>query len=73
MQATWKYYQLKYFGKVNEPTKEIQDMTCYLAIQDFVNKGYSNRQIASLWNSGKAKSQNKKVHRYVKKVMERVK
>lgn len=53
LNSTWIFYCIKFYGKVLEPTPENQnkvakDKLKYLIIE----KGYSDAQIISFWNSG---------------------
>ena len=50
---TWRYYCLLFFGKVldiKNPT--YQDIVARKKVTMLINKGYSNTEIASIWNCG---------------------
>lgn len=54
MPATWKVAAKKYLGNANAPMTPVnQDKAAYYNILDLKNQGYTPKQIASIWNSGK--------------------
>jgi len=57
---TWDHYCNLFFDKnLDIKIKENQDKIALLKVTSLVNKGYSNKQIASIWNSGSANWNNK--------------
>ncbi len=52
MPSTWKNTSLKYLGKEVEPTPENQDLIAKLSIEDLISQGYSDKEIALIWNGG---------------------
>ena len=53
MPGTWAIYSYMFFGELLDiKIPENQDKVARLKIQRFVNKGYSDVDIAALWNSG---------------------
>ena len=58
--TTWDHYCNLFFDKnLDIKIKENQDKIALLKVTSLVNKGYSNKQIASIWNSGSANWNNK--------------
>ena len=58
--TTWNHYCNLFFNKnLDIKIKENQDKIALLKVTSLVNKGYSNKQIASIWNSGSANWNNK--------------
>lgn len=54
MPGTWDYWSIELFGEILDITiPEMQDYMTYCRIEQYINQGYSNKQIASLWNSQK--------------------
>jgi len=52
MPSTWKSTSLKYLGKEVEPTPENQDLLAKLSVEDLISQGYSDKEIALIWNGG---------------------
>lgn len=54
MPGIWEFWCIELFGEVLDITiPEVQDYVTYCRIEQYVDEGYSNEQIASLWNSQK--------------------
>lgn len=79
--STWEYYCKKYIGKVLDiRIPENQDLITTIRIRKLVEKGYTNEQIAAIWNCGYSNYTNRvgvnshgvlyDVPAYVSKVME---
>ena len=51
--ATWRMYSYLYFDRLLPMTKEYQDSVAYLKVKNLVNAGFSDLEIASIWNCGK--------------------
>jgi len=61
MSRTWRCWSNKYFGKLLAITNPInQDKVANASINELVKKGYSNAEIASVWNCGSKYYKNKK-------------
>lgn len=57
---TWEMYCLKYFNKILPiENPKYQDQIAQKAIINLIEKGYSNEQIASIWNSGSPRWEGK--------------
>jgi len=52
MPSTFKSASLKYLGQEIEPTPLNQDLIARLSIEDLIAQGYSDKEIALIWNSG---------------------
>lgn len=56
MPATWSQWAKTWLGNANAPmTKENQDLVAEKQIQSWIDKGYTPRQIALMWNGGTPK------------------
>ena len=56
MPATWSQWAKTWLGNANAPmTKENQDLVAERQIQSWIDKGYTPRQIALMWNGGTPK------------------
>jgi len=53
MPSTWKRACLFYEGRILDPTPENQDRIVDHLIKRYLDKGYTVKEIASIWNSGK--------------------
>lgn len=53
MPETWINWSKKYLGYIAPMTKENQDIVAKNRIQEWLDLGYNERDIALLWNSGK--------------------
>lgn len=54
MPATWKTLAKKYLGSATAPTTDAnQDKVAFLRIRDLLKAGYSESQVAMIWNGGK--------------------
>lgn len=54
MPATWKTLAKKYLGSATAPTTDQnQDKVAFLRIRDLLKAGYSEAQVAMVWNGGK--------------------
>lgn len=51
--ATWRMYSYLYFDRLLPMTKEYQDSVAYLKVKNLVYAGFSDLEIASIWNCGK--------------------
>jgi hypothetical protein len=56
MSGTWKRECMSFFGVILEKTPENQDLIAFKYIKSLIDKRYSIRQIASIWNSGRPNS-----------------
>lgn len=58
---TWKYWCKKHFDAdtIMKMTPENQDKMAYIVIESLVDKGYSPKQIASIWNCNSPKWEGK--------------
>lgn len=65
MPYMWRILSDRYFGKRVEPTMENQDIIAIRYITELYDLGYSYSEIASIWNCGKSKPNNKKTVGYV--------
>jgi len=53
MPSTWKGWAKTYLGDSNAPmTKENQNKVAVMKIDDYLNQGYTPRQVALAWNGG---------------------
>jgi hypothetical protein len=52
MPNTWNSLCIRLYGKVQEPTKAIQDTIAYKTLEGHIMKEYTIEQIAAVWNSG---------------------
>lgn len=84
LKSTWSIECKRRFGKIlNIKDPLNQDFLTYVILTDLVGKGYSNEQIASIWNCGKPEWKGKRgrnkmkvyydVPNHVKKIMEYLK
>ncbi|MFP4025765.1 MAG: transglycosylase SLT domain-containing protein [Thiohalospira sp.] len=62
MPETWDIYCYMFFGKQLDITNpKNQDIIAYKKIENLINKGYSNSEIAATWNSGNAQNWQSKI------------
>lgn len=55
--GTWKAYAKQASGNPNLPlTPENESLVAYSKVDDWLKKGYSTSQIASMWNAGEGES-----------------
>lgn len=58
--STWSSLCLRYFGRILDITTiNNQDIVAYYRVKELVKKGYSDQEIASIWNSGSSKWENR--------------
>lgn len=53
MHSTWRMYSHMYFGRILPMTEANQDKVARAKVEQLVNRGFTNKEIASFWNSGK--------------------
>lgn len=51
--ASWRMYSYLYFEELLPMTKEYQDSVAYVKVKNLVNAGFTDLEIASIWNCGK--------------------
>jgi hypothetical protein len=51
--ATWRMYTFLYFREILEMSPENQDRVARQKVENLVDAGFSDREIASIWNCGK--------------------
>lgn len=66
MKTTWKSLCLLHNDRVLIPTKENQDIIARHYVTLLINKGYTNSEIASVWNCGKRIPNNSRTKSYIK-------
>ena len=52
MPATWRAHSMQVYGKVLEKTPEREWYVAVRMIQKWLDEGYSEAQIALIWNQG---------------------
>lgn len=54
MPSTWKHWSTRFFGHVADMTPENEYAVALYKIQKHIDEGYSDTQIALIWNQGHA-------------------
>ena len=52
MSSTWAYWSTRLFGHVAEMTAENEMAVALFKIQEHINQGYTDTDIALIWNQG---------------------
>lgn len=64
MPSTWNRLCKKFFNEILEKTKDNQDMVAYMYLESLLDKKYTIKQIASIWNSGNPNSNAEGINKY---------
>lgn len=64
MPSTWKRLCMKFFNTHLKQTKDNQDVVAYRYIGSLLDKGYTIRQIAAVWNSGNPNSTAEGINKF---------
>jgi hypothetical protein len=54
MKATWSHWSKKVLGYVAEQTPKTEYYVALMKIQTHLNEGYSDSDVAKIWNQGHA-------------------
>jgi hypothetical protein len=52
MKGTWEHWSTRFFGHVAKMTDENEEAVALFKIQTHINDGYTDAQIALIWNQG---------------------